>query len=251
MALARGAQVTLLVPPVLARLLRMSLPGVEVVDSLPKTAAFDFQAPMLSLPAIFGTTLDAVPDSIPYLIADQAEAASWARRLAALPGPARPGLSRPGLNIGLVWAGGSKPSSYDGRRSLGLAQLAPLAAVSDIRFVSLQIGEPAAQAKAPPAGMHLVDWTNEIHDYADTAALVAGLDLVITVDTSVAHLAGALGKPVWILSRYDGCWRWLLNRQDSPWYPTARLFHQPAMGAWQPVVADVAAALQAFSVRRA
>jgi tetratricopeptide (TPR) repeat protein len=246
MALARGAQITLLVPPVLARLLRASLPGVEVVDRLPNSAVFDFQAPMLSLPALFGTTLDTVPARTPYLTVDPAEAASWAQRLAALPD-----LTQPDLKVGLVWAGSKMPTSYDARRSLKLAQLAPLAALPGIRFVSLQIGEPAAEAKTPPTGLQLTDWTSEIRDYADTAALIANLDLVITVDTSVAHLAGALDKPVWILSRYDGCWRWLLGRDDSPWYPTARLFHQPAMGDWQPVIADVAAALQALSAAQA
>jgi len=261
MALALGAQITLLVPTVLARLLRASLPGVDVVDRLPNSAVFDFQAPMLSLPAIFGTTLDTVPARTPYLLADQAEAASRARRLAALPGLTRPGRTRPGrtrpgrtrpdLKVGLVWAGSSKPASYDARRSLKLAQLAPLAAIPGIRFVSLQIGEPAEEAKTPPAGLQLVDWTSEIRDYADTAALVAGLDLVITVDTSVAHLAGALGRPVWILSRYDGCWRWLLDRKDSPWYPSARLFHQPAMVDWQSVIAEVASALLALATEHA
>ena len=246
MALALGARVTLLVEPALLRLLRASLPGVEVADSLLSDTAFDFQVAMLCLPSLFGTTLDTVPAQTPYLLADQAAAASWARRLAALPGLAGSGLARPDLKIGLVWAG-SKDRSYDARRSLKLAQLAPLAAVPGMRFVSLQLGEPAEQAKTPPAGLQLVDWTGEIHDYADTAALVAGLDLVITIDTSVAHLAGALGKPAWILSRYDGCWRWLLNREDSPWYPTARLFHQSAMGAWEPVIAHVAAALQALT----
>jgi ADP-heptose:LPS heptosyltransferase len=121
--------------------------------------------------------------------------------------------------------------------------LAPLAAASGVQFISLQIGEPAAEAREPPDGLRLVDWTAELGDFADTAALVAGLDLVISVDTSVAHLAGALGRPVWILSRFDGCWRWLEDRDDSPWYPTARLFRQPDPGAWDPVIASVAEAL--------
>ena len=239
MAQARGAHVTLLVEPALLRLMQTSLPGVEVIDRVPDGAVFDYQAPMLCLPRIFGTTLETIPADIPYLAADPAAAAAWSRRLAALPG----------LKVGLVWAGGKKLPSADARRSLSLAQFAPLAAIAGIQFVSLQIGLPAAQAKTPPAGLSLVDWTGEIRDYADTAALVAGLDLVITVDTSVAHLAGGLGKPVWILSRFDGCWRWLMDREDSPWYPAARLFHQPAMGAWEPVMAKVAAALKAFSSR--
>ena len=239
MAQARGAHVTLLAPSALLRLLRASLPGVEVTDRLPDTAVFDYQAPMLCLPRLFGTTLETIPAQTPYLVADQDTAATWAQRLAALPG----------RKVGLVWAGSSRLPSIDARRSLSLAQFAPLAAIPGVQFISLQIGEPAVEAKTPPAGLRLVDWTGKIGDYADTAALVAGLDLVITVDTSVAHLAGGLGKPVWILSRYDGCWRWLQGREDSPWYPTARLFHQPAPGQWDPVMAKVAAALQAFASR--
>jgi hypothetical protein len=232
MALARGAHVTLLVPSPLLRLLRASLPGIEVVDRLPGTAAFDFQASMRSLPGLFGTTLETIPAQTPYLLADQAAAAAWSRRLAALPG----------LKVGLVWAG-ARGRPFDARRSLAPAQLAPLAAVPGIQLVNLQIGESAEASQASLDGLRLVDWTDEIRDFADTAALVADLDLVVTVDTAMAHLAGALGRPVWILSRYDGCWRWLLDRTDSPWYRTARLFHQPAMGQWEPVVADVVEAL--------
>ena len=236
MVLARGAHVTLFVPSPLLRLLRASLPGIEVVDRLLETAAFDFQVPMRSLPGLFGTTLQTIPASTPYLLADPAAAAAWSRRLAAMPE----------RKVGLVWAG-ARGRPFDARRSLTLARLAPLAAVAGIQFISLQIGESAEVARASRDGFRLVDWTGEIRDFADTAALVASLDLVITVDTAMAHLAGALGRPVWILSRYDGCWRWLLNRQDSPWYPTARLFHQPAMGAWEPVIADVARALSDVS----
>lgn len=115
-----------------------------------------------------------------------------------------------------------------------------------VSFVSLQKGAPAAQAKTPPAGMRLLDWSEELADFADTAALVSELDLVMGVDTSVVHLAGALGKPVWILSRFDGCWRWF-DRDDSPWYPTARLFRQTAPDDWDPPLAALAAALRALA----
>ena len=120
----------------------------------------------------------------------------------------------------------------DRRRSLRLSQFAPLAEVPGVVFVSLQKGEPAAQAKTPPPGMRLIDWTTELKDFADTAALAECLDLVISVDTAVAHLAGALGKPVWVLNRFDTCWRWLVGREDSPWYPTMRLFRQPRFLDW-------------------
>jgi Tfp pilus assembly protein PilF len=245
MAAALGAQVTLLVRPALTKLLRASLPGIEVVDSLPGAAVFDFQAAMLCLPSLFGTTLDTIPAQAPYLSVDKTAAASWAQRLAALPG-----LARPKCKVGLVWAG-NRERSNDAHRSLELAQFAPLAAVPGVQFVSLQLGEPAGDAKTPPAGLELIDWTNELGDYADTAALVAGLDVVISVCTSVAHLAGALGKPVWIPLHYDSCWRWLLNREDSPWYPSARLFRQPAMGAWEPAMAKLETALRTFASRDA
>jgi tetratricopeptide (TPR) repeat protein len=241
LAEALGAEVTVLVDPALRRLIAASLAGVRVVDSLPGDAEFDAKVAMLCLPRLFGTTLDTIPGRAPYLVADADRAARWAARLRAMSG----------RRVGLVWAGAARrhdprAAAIDARRSLRLAQLAPLASAEGVQFVSLQIGEPAVEARAAPAGMRLVDWTSEIGDFADTAALVAGLDLVITVDTAVAHLAGALGRPVWILSRYDGCWRWLKDRETSPWYPTARLFHQAAPGAWGPVVEAVGAALSAI-----
>jgi tetratricopeptide (TPR) repeat protein len=236
---AMAARVILLTEAPLARLFAAALPGVEVVNRLPEGAAFDRQVAMMCLPRLFGTTLASVPADMPYLAVDREAATGWAARLAALP---------PGPRVGLVWAGASRrhnpgASAIDARRSVSLAQLAPLAAAPGVQFVSLQVGEPAAEAREPPRGMSLTDWTGELRDFADTAALVAGLDLVITVDTAVAHLAGALGRPVWILSRYDGCWRWLKDREDSPWYPSARLFHQATPGAWDAVIARVAAAL--------
>jgi hypothetical protein len=132
----------------------------------------------------------------------------------------------------------------DQRRSMTLADFAPLANVPDICLISLQVGEPAAQARTPPAGMTLHDWTNELTDFADTAALVEALDLVVSVDTSVVHLAGALGKPIWVLNRFDQCWRWLTGRTDSPWYPSARLFQQRTPGDWIGPIGAVAEALR-------
>ena len=149
---------------------------------------------MMSLPKVFGTTLATIPADIPYLHADPAEVDAWRRRLTALAG----------RKVGLVWAGSPQPedprsNAVDQRRSMTLADFAPLANVPDICLISLQVGEPAAQARTPPAGMTLHDWTNELTDFADTAALVEALDLVVSVDTSVVHLAGALGKPIWVL----------------------------------------------------
>jgi tetratricopeptide (TPR) repeat protein len=203
-------------------------PNFPHIDSLPP---FDVQCPLLSLPLAFGTTLETIPAAVPYLRVNPAKAEAWRRRLA--------GDTRP--RVGLVWAGGVRAhdpeaAATDRRRSIALAQLAPLADLDTVSWYSLQKGAPAAQAKAPPAGMALIDLMDEVRDFADTAALVAQLDLVISVDTSVAHLAAGLGKPVWLLSRFDGCWRWLLEGDDSPWYPGLRLYRQATPGAWPPVI---------------
>jgi ADP-heptose:LPS heptosyltransferase len=140
------------------------------------------------------------------------------------------------LRIGLVWAG-SPHHGFDRWRSIPLAQFAPLTNLEGTTFYSLQTGEAAEQAKQCEAPVRLVDLRDELQDFADTAAIVANLDLVITVDTAVAHLAGALGKPVWILLINAPDWRWFVEREDSPWYPTARLFRQSAHGNWQEVLA--------------
>ncbi|HTR15991.1 MAG TPA: tetratricopeptide repeat protein [Acetobacteraceae bacterium] len=234
----RGARVLAWVPQELARLVGR-MPGVGVVtgNALPP---YDYHCPFISLPRAFGTTVETIPGETPYLSADPAEAAIWARRLP----PGR-------LRVGLAWAGQSRPwiphfVTLDQRRSTSLAALAPLAAVEGAVFVSLQKGEPAAQAKAPPPGMALHDPMDEARDFATTAAIIANLDVVVSVDTSVVHLAGALGKPVFLLDRVEHCWRWLHQREDSPWYPGLRIFRQERIGDWEPVVRRVAAALAAF-----
>ena len=241
LAAQAGARVLLLVQPPLKRLLT-GMEGVTAVygatDALP---GFDCQCPLMSLPHAFGTRLETIPAAIPYLHADPVAARRWRER-----------LDGGAPKVGLVWAGASREHEprlqrTDRRRSLALSRLAPLAAVPGVRFVSLQKGPPALQAREAPQGMMLADFTDELDDFADTAALVAALDLVISVDTSVAHLAGGMGKPVWILSRFDACWRWLIDREDSPWYPTARLYHQPVAGDWDSVIARVAQALADWS----
>jgi hypothetical protein len=131
-----------------------------------------------------------------------------------------------------------------------LDQIRPLASVPGVAFVSLQKGLPVSQAQVPSEAMPLLDWTDELHDFADTAALIEALDLVIGVDTAGAHLAGALGKPVWVLNRFDSCWRWLQGRTDSPWYPTMRLFRQPRAGDWTSVIQCVARELQKVAEER-
>lgn len=238
-----GAEVTALVPAPLVRLLR-GMPGIAVIQTgdgaLPP---HDFQCPFLSLPRAFHATPENVP-AAPYLLADPALAAAWAARLPA-----------DGLRAGLVWAGQARHwlqgfASVDRRRSVGLAAFAPLAAVRGVRFVSLQAGTAAAQGQEPPPGMELTDPMEMVRDFADTAAIIANLDMVISVDTSVAHLAGAMGKPVFLLDRFDNCWRWLHGRTDSPWYPSMTIFRQPRVGDWGAVMHRAAASLTSLAIFR-
>jgi tetratricopeptide (TPR) repeat protein len=231
---ARGGRVFIEVPLELKRL-AMSVKGVEQVigpgEVLP---AFDLQCPLMSLPLAFGTTMASIPGEVPYLAAPEPLLADWRARLA---GSAHP-------RVGLIWAG--RPEHRrDRERSITLAALAPLAATG-ATFYSLQKGPAAEQAKTPPPGMALHDLGEAFGDFADTAAAMSALDLVITVDTSPVHLAGAIGKPVWLLLAFAPDWRWFLDREDSPWYPTARLFRQTTRGDWAPVIARVAAELRRY-----
>jgi tetratricopeptide (TPR) repeat protein len=242
----RGARVLLGVRAPLTALMR-SLDGpVTVIEDGASLPPYDYHCSMLSLPHLFATELETIPAQIPYLAADPDKVRDWA---ALLDG------SR-GLKVGLVWAGGARQEfsgllqAMDRRRSITLAQLAPLAAIPNVTFVSLQKGEASVQAGGAPAGLTIHDFTARLDSFADTAALVQNLDLVISVDTAVAHLAGALGKPVWLLNRFDTCWRWLLGRSDSPWYPSMRLFRQDQPGEWAPVIDRMADALAILANHR-
>jgi len=208
---------------------------VERGSALPD---FDYQCPILSLPFAFKTTLSTIPADVPYLKSSPDKASYWNAKLG----------EKRSLRVGLVWSGGFRPdqpelSSVNGHRNIPLTDLASLKH-PDVEFYSLQKGQPAESELAELIashwdGPHLVDFTDLLHDFSDTAALMEQLDLVISVDTSTAHLAGALGKPVWILNRFDTCWRWLLERTDSPWYPTATLYRQQTPGQWDGVVERV------------
>ena len=242
----RGARVLLEVQQPLVRLLS-SLRGVAAVvgigEALPPA---DLWCSLMSLPFLCGTTLETIPSEIPYLSPDRSAQAIWGDRLAGLTG----------LRVGLVWGGGTRPDqphamAIDRRRSMPLADMAPFADVSGCHFLSLQLGDKAEQATRPLAGLNLLDPTASLEDFADTAALVANLDLVIAVDTSVAHLAGAIGTPVWLLNRFDTCWRWLLDRDDSPWYPGLRQFRQVRPGDWTGVIERVRRALEGITTDRA
>jgi len=237
----RGGRVSVAAYKPLLEILK-TLPGLDaVLDIAAPLPAFDAYLPMMSAPYALGITApDAIPARIPYLSPRSGSAEKWRRRLKAVRG----------TKVGLVWSGEPRPYErrahlIDRRRSMRLEQFAPLAGMPEVAFVSLQKGINAAQAKCPPPGLALIDWMDEIEDLADTAGLIAGLDLVISVDTSIVHLTGALGKPVWMLSRYDACWRWLAGRENSPWYPTLKIFRQPAPEDWASVMARVAQTLAA------
>jgi hypothetical protein len=234
---ARGLSVVLEVQRPLLRLMQ-GMPGVEaVIAAGEKRPEVDLHCPLMSLPFACATDLESIPAATPYLSPPANLEKTWRARV-----PEQPG-SAPGLLVGLVWAGNPRPEDVrthytDKRRSTGLAALAPLAEVAGMRWFSLQ-----KDGATDPAAARAFDFTDlmpQVADFADTAALVSQLDLVIAVDTSVAHLAGALGKPVWVLSRFDGCWRWLHGRDDTPWYPSMRLYRQEQPGDWAPVVARVA-----------
>jgi tetratricopeptide (TPR) repeat protein len=242
-----GGTVILEAQPALMRLMS-HLPGVaELVEQGQALPQFELHCPLLSLPGVMGSRLGVLPDdhrAIPapraYLQTDATETARWRERIASQ----QSGSAN--FNVGLAWSG-NVANGRNHIRSIPFAALAPLAKIGSIQWVSLQKGMPAADAHRPLAEPRVIDWTDELSDLADTAALISALDLVVTVDTAVAHLAGALGKPVWLLLSYTPDWRWLLNRADSPWYPTMRLFRQPAVGDWQTPVAAVANALQKLS----
>ena len=188
-----------------------------------------------SLPWLLRVTEPTIPAEVPYLTPDPSREAKWRARLDEL-------APRPTTRIGLAWSG--RPTHpNDRRRSIRLAQLAPLAQFSGATFISLQKPFPAADTAAAGEFHGLRDLSEELTDFEETAALVAQLDLVITVDTSMGHLAGALGRPAWIMLAKAPDWRWLLDRSDSPWYPTVRLFRQDAPGNWTALIAEAAAAL--------
>ncbi len=230
---SRGAKIILEVQCGLERIAE-SVAGVHRIlkrgEPLPP---FDFQGPLMSLPLALKTTLESIPASIPYLFPDPELVESWRDKVSKPPA---------GLRTALAWAG-NPLHKKDSSRSIPFSVLSPLSTVSGVQFYSLQKGEAARRAANPPSELSFIDLTNELGDFADTAALIAQMDLVISVDTAVVHLAGAMGKPVWVMLPFAPDWRWMLNREDSPWYPTMRLFRQKRIGDWEDVVRRVGEAL--------
>lgn len=218
--------------PLLAR-----IPGVSLCfhrwNEIPGHAAY---CRLSSLALMFRTRLETIPSDGPYLRADPGRVAQWRAWMDAR-------YPRSARKIGLAWSG--RPTHpNDRRRSVRLGRLAPLAAAGDAKFISLQKPLPQADLDALPIFPGLCDLSGDLRDFEDTAALIENLDMVVTVDTAVGHLAAALGKPTWIMLSKASDWRWLLERSDSPWYPSVRLFRQGSPGDWDPLIADVAAALR-------
>jgi tetratricopeptide (TPR) repeat protein len=233
---ARGGRVLLDVPPELHGLFR-KLPGIEAITQLGQLLPrIELQCPLMSLPMVFGTAQETIPREMPYLPVDEEKSRMWQLRI---------DRSMPVKHIGLVWAG--RPTYQNDRnRSLALSVLSPLAKIPNVRLYSLQKGTAAAEATALADQLPLIDWTDELNDFSDTAALVSNLDLIIAVDTAVAHLAGALGRPIWVLLPFSPDYRWMLDRRDSPWYPTMKLFRQEQAGDWENVVEKLVVALRDY-----
>jgi Glycosyltransferase family 9 (heptosyltransferase) len=231
LAANRGAKVLLEVPTALKTLM-MSLEGVAEIFSGGQALPFtDYHCPLLSLPLAFNTELQSIPASIPYLKADPELAQAWKAKLG--------GGDR--MKVGLVWAGNPR-NSNDHNRSMTLKELSALLSIP-VQCVSLQ-KDPSSADRDLLERSGIPDLGDSLRDFADTAALIANLDLVISVDTAVAHLAGALGKPTWVFIPFVPDWRWMLGREDSPWYPSMRLFRQSAREDWSVPVECIAAQLR-------
>jgi tetratricopeptide (TPR) repeat protein len=225
----RGCEVILGCQKELKSLLK-SIPGVSSVVAFGEALQqFDVQCPLPSLPRIFNTTLDSIPCQIPYLHADIRTVEKWRDKLS---------LDNSTLNIGLAWAG-SPGHLNDRNRSCPLRLFEPIARIDGLRLFSLQKEIHEMWTGDALAKLKLIDYSRDIEDFSDTAGIIMNLDLIISVDTAVAHLAGALGKTVWTLLPFAPDWRWMLNREDSPWYPTMRLFRQPSPGDWASVISKV------------
>ena len=208
--------------------------NLEIVDRDDPLLAFDFQLPLLSLPGLAMTSLEEIPRQHPYLFAEQDRVSHW-----------RKTIGTNGFKIGVCWQGSS--GDIDSGRSFGVVQFHPLAQLPQVRLISLHKGEGEAQLAQLPGGM-VVETLGDSFDagpdaFLDAAAVMMSCDLVITSDTAIAHLAGALGVKTWVALKYVPDWRWFLDRTDSPWYPGVRLFRQPRPGAWDDVFVEIREAL--------
>ncbi|WP_353432445.1 tetratricopeptide repeat protein [Polynucleobacter sp. MWH-UH23A] len=247
---SQGANITFLAAPQLISLFHSSF-DIEISSEIPRPLSqFDYQSPLMSLPYFFGSTLSSIPNQVPYLLVDQNKRSYWNDKLK--------GFDL--LKVGLVWSGGFRPNQpevwqINERRNISLETISSLRFASNVEFFSLQKGDPAEtelreqKNKLWPQD-NLRIFTDELKDFSDTAALIANLDLIISVDTSTAHLSAALGKPTWLLNRFDSCWRWLNDRVESPWYPSIKLYNQKQSGNWGPVMQKVMSDLESLTLKK-
>jgi hypothetical protein len=246
-----GADLTFVIPAALTTVMESLGGAIQLTNNCDDLSGFDFQAPLMSLPLIFNTELATIPSPTSYLKANSTKQKMWAERLGA----------KQILRVGLVWSGGFRPNqpemrAVNERRNISLEMISRLQHLTNIEFYSLQKGDPAEsefqrnRSTAWPTN-NLYNFVSELKDFSDTAALISNLDLVISVDTSTAHLAAALGKPTWILNRYDSCWRWLEDRCDSPWYQSVSLYRQKTPGNWDGVLDIVEKDLAALAQEHA
>lgn len=214
--------------------------GVAMFNHIPENySTWDWQTNLLSLPLAFQTRIETIPRNVPYLSVPDVVKRHWNERIEAN------GMG--GLRVGIAWAGRNTHLA-DSRRSIAFDKVLPLLNLRNISWFSLQKWTPGDVRPAIPPGVTWIDWSDEFVDFADTAGLISNLDLIISIDSAPVHLGGALNIPVWLLNRYDGEWRWLENRADTPWYPSVRLFNQPQFGDWDAVITSVSQEMQKLSV---
>jgi tetratricopeptide (TPR) repeat protein len=227
----RGAKVTFSAPENLTRLLKSLRSGIAIVDSIDRREWFDFQCALMSLPLFFGTELKSIPNDVPYLAPEQDLVSHWKKT-----------IGENGFKIGIAWQG-APGVAIDQGRSIPLSAFVPLERLKGVRLISLQKTHGLEQLDNLPDDVVIETLGDEFDDgadaFIDTAAVMNHLDLIVTSDTSIAHLAGALARPTWVALKYVPDWRWLLDRDDSPWYPTMRLFRQQAAGDWPSVFATI------------
>ena len=241
-ALQRFAKVGFVCPDPFTHLIMEWSFGEQVVvlKRMPMNyATWHWQCPLMSLPLAFQTRLDTIPAKLPYLKVSKVAQAYWHERL-SIAAPER-------LTVGVAWAG-RRSHMYDAQRSLRFEQFLPLLEDERITWVSLQKLGMDEPRPAIPDSVDWIDWTEELTDFADTAALLSNLDLVISIDSSMVHLAGGLARPVWMLNRFNSEWRWLEQREDSPWYPTLHIFNQPQFGDWASVFNALQSALVEIAI---
>ena len=234
MVKANGGNIVFEAPKPLLKLFK-AFPGVDALVEGPSMdkpgAGCDYFIPLLSLPGLFGTTLSSIPARIPYIHADLEKVEHW-----------RKNIFGDKIKVGLVWEG----KTTDAKRSCPIESFGGLAEIQGVQWYGLQKGRAADRVADLPGEMGLVNFGEAFEDFSDTAGAIENLDLVITIDTAVAHLAGGMGKPVWVLLKFSPDWRWLMTREDSPWYPTMRLFRQPRPGDWGGVMQNMLEALEVF-----